>query len=176
MESHRYTRPARILHWAVGGLVLGQIALGFVTDAAPRERAESLGELHAELGLLILALMVLRLSWRLAAPPPPLPATVGRWNRLIAASVHRLLYLLIFVMLGSGLTVWMWIGGPLDWFGVVSFSLPDLSNADEFWLSLAGYTHEYGAILISGLAALHISAALWHELVLRDRLIRDRMV
>jgi cytochrome b561 len=176
MEQPRYTAFARILHWVVGVLVLGQIALGFVTDASPRARADSLREVHAEVGLLILALMALRLSWRIAAPPPSLPAAIAPPQRLLAGVVHRLLYGLVFIMLGSGLTVWMWIGVPLDIFGLVPIPLPRIGGEDEFWLSAAAFTHEYCALAISGLIGLHIAAALWHELVLRDRLIRDRML
>jgi cytochrome b561 len=176
MASEQYTRPARILHWLVAALMLGQIALGFVTDAAAREEADALRETHAGVGVMILMLMVLRLSWRMVVPPPPLPGAIPLGQRLAAGAVHRLLYLLVFTMLASGLTVWMWLEGPLDLFGLVTIQLPRFSGEDEFWLSVAGYTHEYGAWAISGLVGLHIAAALWHELVLRDRLIRDRML
>lgn len=131
---------------------------------------------HAGVGVMILTLMVLRLSWRIATPPPPLPATIKQSQRLIAGWVHRLLYAGVFIMLMSGLTVWMWIGGPLELFGAIPVPLPRIASEDEFWLSVAGYTHEYGALAITTLVVLHIGAALWHELVLRDRLIRDRML
>lgn len=176
IESTRYTLAARILHWGVGVLVLVQIGLGFLADASPRERSASLRELHAELGLLVLAFMILRLTWRIVVPPPPLPRTLAPWNHIAATAAHRLLYVLIFTMLGSGMVVWMWIGGPLEPLGLFTVSLPDLSAQDEFWLSVAGYTHEYGAWAISGLIALHIAGAAYHEVVLRDRLIRDRML
>lgn len=176
MNRVRYSLTARVLHWFVGVLVLLQIGLGFLADAASRDRADALGKTHAELGLLVLVLMILRLTWRIAVPPPPLPPTVAGWNRALATAVHRLLYLLVFTMLASGLTVWMWIGGPLDLFGLIPVSLPDLSAQEEFWLSVAGYTHEYGAWAISALIVLHIAGAAFHEIVLRDRLIRDRML
>lgn len=176
MQSGRYSRPARILHWLVGALVLGQIALGFLADSAPNAEAKNLRQTHAEVGVMILTLMVLRLSWRIATPPPPLPATIKQSQRLIAGWVHRLLYAGVFIMLMSGLTVWMWIGGPLELFGAIPVPLPRIASEDEFWLSVAGYTHEYGALAITTLVVLHIGAALWHELVLRDRLIRDRML
>jgi cytochrome b561 len=124
----------------------------------------------------VLAFMVLRLTWRIVVPPPPLPRTLASWNRTAATAAHCLLYVLIFTMLGSGMVVWMWIGGPLDLLGLIPVSLPDLSAQDEFWLSVAGYTHEYGAWAISGLIVLHIAGAVYHEVVLRDRLIRDRML
>jgi cytochrome b561 len=164
------------MHWVVGLLVVGQIVLGFVTDASPREQADSLREAHAEVGVLLLALIVLRVIWRLAVPPPPLPDAVTVFQRRTSGAVHRLLYLMLLAMPVSGLAVWMWIGGPITLFGMLRVPLPRLAQDDEFWLSVAGYVHEYGAYAISGLVLLHVSAALWHEFFLRDRLIRDRML
>lgn len=176
MERQRYTLFARALHWAIAPLILGQIVLGFATDSAPRDQAEAWRKLHAEIGLLLAGLMLLRLSWRIARPPPPLPPALRAWIRLLASTVHRLLYLAVLVMLASGMTVWMWLGDRLTLLGLVPVSLPDLSGHDEFWLSVAGYTHEYGAWLLAALITLHVAGALWHEFMLKDRLIRDRML
>lgn len=176
MQPGRYTAPARALHWLVALLVIGQITLGFLADSAPDAEARPLRQTHAEVGVIILVLMVLRLSWRIASPPPHLPATMTQAQRSIAGWVHRLIYAVLFIMLTSGLTVWMWIGGPITLFGAIPVPLPRIASEDEFWLSVAGYTHEYGAFAITALVVLHIGAALWHELVLRDRLIRDRML
>lgn len=165
-----------MLHWTIAILVIGQIGLGFITDAAEQEKAADLVVIHAELGLTLLALMVLRLSWRIAVPPPPLPPSTPPRNRALAQLTHRLIYLFIFLMLFSGIGLWLYIGRPLDLLWLFPLSFPDLSTADEQWRSVAGYTHEYGAWAISMLAVLHVAGALWHELVLRDRLIRDRMM
>lgn len=176
MEMLRYNTAARILHWGVGLLVLVQIALGFVTDAAPRGQADDLRAVHAGMGVLVLALMAVRLGWRLAVSPPPLPATLPDWQRRAAGAVHGLLYLLLFAMPISGLMVWMWIGEPIILFGLVPLPLPQMAGDDEFWLSAAGYAHEYGALTICGLVTIHVAAAAWHAFVLKDRLVRDRML
>ena len=47
---------------------------------------------------------------------------------------------------------------------------------DEYWRAMAWYVHHYSAWVLADLLALHAAAALWHELVLRDRLIRRRMI
>lgn len=176
MATARYSLIARILHWVVGVLVIGQIALGFITDAAPRDEAGRLGAIHAQIGIMVLALVVLRLTWRIAVPLPSPPLSLAPWQRLVSGIVHRTLYVLLLAMPLSGLAVWMWIGTPVKLLGVVPLPLPRLAGEDEFWLSVAGYIHEFGALAISALVALHIAAALWHEFVLRDRLIRRRML
>lgn len=176
MTSARHTAPARILHWLIAALLIVQIGLGLGADGAPRARAEALGNLHAQLGVVLLALILVRIGWRIAAPPPPLPASLGAWQRRGAAGVHRALCALLFAMPVSGLVVWMWIGGPLVLMGLVPLPLPRLAGEDEFWLSVAGHAHEWGAWALIGLAAGHIAAALWHQLVRRDRLISQRML
>lgn len=176
MQHLRYSRTARILHWVIGVLVLGQIALGFVADALAKPTAQWVAELHVQTGIIILMLMLVRLAWRALVPPPPLPQSHPEWQRAAAATTHSLLYFLLFGMLVSGLTVWLWIGDPVVLFGTVPLPLPRIGGEDEFWLSVAGYFHEYGAWAITALIVLHIGAALGHEWILRDRLIRDRML
>jgi len=66
---------------------------------------------------------------------------------------------------------------PMTWFGIVD--LPKLFTPpidDETWRANAWYVHVYSSWALIALATLHISAALWHEFVLADRLIRSRMI
>lgn len=176
MTAARYTRPARLLHWFVAALVLIQIALGLASDWTSRETARSLLDIHVQIGLTIFALMVLRLLWRAGHKPPPLPATIDVVQQRIAKAAHTMLYLLLFVMPLSGYALWVWIGAQVRWFG--SFTIPtfELAGQDEFWRSVAGYTHEYVGYALIGLILLHIAAALRHEFIERDRLISDRML
>lgn len=157
-------------------LVLVQLILGFLSDAAERPLAGLLLDQHVRIGLLILALMTLRLSWRLAKSPPPYPAAPTKWRLAVATTVHIILYLLLFAMTISGYVLWAWIGRPLDWFGLVSIPILFAGGDDETWRSIAGYTHNYAAYVLIALIILHIVAALWHEFVERDRLISDRML
>ena len=72
----RYTRTAVVLHWVVAALVLAQFAWGWFMQTIPKQppgwRADAFN-LHKSVGLLILALMLVRLGWRLSQRPPPLP-------------------------------------------------------------------------------------------------------
>lgn len=155
--------------------MLVQIGLGFAADWSDRPVSDRLLEQHVRFGLLIAALMVLRVSWRLALPPPPLPSSVTGWRRRAAGLTHKALYLLLLVMPVSGYVLWAWIGPTLDWWGVGRVPILFGGGDDEFWRSVAGYVHQYGAYAVSGLIALHIVAALHHQFVERDGLIVRRM-
>ncbi|MFU7527504.1 cytochrome b [Qipengyuania sp. ASV99] len=172
----KYTMIARFLHWIMAALLIVQIALGVAADRTQPDTARSLLDAHVQLGLTLLALVILRLLWRATHTPPALPTALAQPHRAAAKVTHWALYALMVVMPVSGYLLWMWIGRDLDFIGTVQIPLPDLSDQDEFWRSLAGYTHEFAGYALFALIALHIGAASWHEWVRGDRLIRDRMV
>ncbi len=153
-----------------------QIALGLAADWSEREASLQFLNPHVRVGLLILALIVLRLAWRVAHPPPPLPEGTPGWQRLAAGTVHRLLYLLLLLLPVSGYVLWAWTGPLLDWWGLFRIAIVFRGGEDETWRSIAGYTHQWAGYLLLALLVLHIGAALWHEFVIGDRLVRDRML
>ena len=108
MPPPRYTRPAILLHWSIAVLVLIQIALGFATDWADRPQSDSLLAQHVRVGLLILALMVLRITWRLAHRPPPMPAAAPRWRQEVARLVYAAFYVLLVLLPVTGYILWAW--------------------------------------------------------------------
>ena len=171
----RYNRLARLLHWTMAVLVAIQVAFGFAADWLERPRSRDALDIHAQLGLIVLALALLRLSWRLSHPPPPWPSELSAWHRGAASLVHRALYVLLLVLPLSGYALWMWIGAEVQFLGGPAIPFPDLAGEDEFWRGVAGYTHEYAVYALGALLTLHIGAALMHEMKGGFRPIRDRM-
>src|SRR5213078_4617750 len=82
------------LHWTVMALVAGQFALGWlmqqIAKDPPGQRAAAFN-FHKSLGLTILALMLVRLAWRLAHRPPAMPA-MPAWQSGLARGTHWMLY------------------------------------------------------------------------------------
>lgn len=171
----RYTAVARLLHWLVALLLVVQIALGLLADQREWEAARPLVALHAQLGIVLFGLVLLRLAWRLSHPPPPLPETLSPVRRKAAETVHRLLYALLLILPLSGYALWIWLGETTRFLGGPPIPYPDTSRADELWRSAAGYVHEYALYLLALLVLLHVAAALAHELRGDLRPIRDRM-
>ena len=157
-------------------LVIGQIILGYAAGRAQGDFADMLLDRHVWVGLLILGLVVIRVLWRLAHPPPALPAAIPEWQRSAATGLHRLFYAILLVLPVSGYVLWAWIGKPLDWFGILPIPILFTGGDDETLRSIAGYTHIFAGYALIVMIAAHIGAALWHEFVVRDRLIRDRML
>ena len=81
-----YRPTARLLHWLVALLVIATIPAGtvMVQEGLPRWLQDGLFMFHKNVGVVILLLVLFRLAWRAANPPPPLPASVPGWQARIA--------------------------------------------------------------------------------------------
>src|SRR5215471_16279410 len=117
---------ARLLHWGMALLVFIQFALGWTAvewRLSPLKL--NLFVWHKSIGILILALLVVRIAWRLANPTPAIPATMPLWERRTAHLSHLLLYLLLIAMPLSGWVVSSASGVPFQVFWL--FPLPDIA-------------------------------------------------
>ena len=167
-RAERYSRVAIAFHWTIAALVIFNIAVGLGHDPIPALRA--LMPAHKAIGLTVLALTALRVTWRLAHRPPPLPADTPGWERGAAHATHWTLYLLLVALPLSG---WVMVSGPqgrrpLSWFG--AFDLPYLPVTS---LAAEGAAKAHGLLgwVMLALVLLHVAAALRHHLLLRDRVL-----
>jgi len=179
--SGRYSTVAIILHWAIALAIVLQIILaGRMEGRTPT--AFALTQLHKSVGITILLLTLLRIAWRLVKPPPPMPATLAPWERVLAKITHAGFYV---VMLGMPLTGWLMVSAsrtliPTRLYGVVPWPMipgvPQLAPAaKKAWHSLALNSHHLGAKLIYVLLALHVAGALKHQLFSKDEPVLARM-
>ncbi len=168
----RYSPVAIALHWMIAALILANLAIGLLHESLLKGTIP----LHKAIGMLVLALGVVRLLWRSTHRPPPLPATVKGWEKGLAHAVHWSLYLLMILLPLSG---WVFTSAaptrrPLSFFGL--FALPHLPIAqDKAMAGMVAERHEQLAWLMIALLALHVGAALKHRFVDRDRTL-DRML
>lgn len=166
-DPNRWGVGARSLHWLMAVLIIGLGLVGlYMTDLANSPQKIKIYALHKSIGLTVLALLLLRLAWRLADRRPadlPMP----RWQAFAARAVHVLLYLLMLALPLSGWTYNSASGYPLQWFGL--FNLPSLTGgADAALKGIAHAVHEYGFYLLALLLLAHVGAALKHHFVDRD--------
>lgn len=160
----RYDGIAVLLHWLMAVAVLGQLALGLWMVNLPDEpRGLQAGwfNLHKSTGLLLGALVLLRLAWRATHPPPPLPAAVPRWKRHAAAVTHRLLYLCLLVAPLSGFLGSSFSPYPIRFFGTPLPRWIGPWEAGKEWMSAL---HLAAVTLLAALVLLHVAGALAHAL------------
>jgi cytochrome b561 len=159
--------PARLLHWLIAALILAQFVLGW-TAASWRLSPTKL-ELfvwHKSIGMLILALVVLRLTWRFANPTPALPADTPAWERAAARASHALLYLLMIAMPITGWIVNSAAGVPFSIFWRIP--LPAIVAPDKHLAEVAALVHFSLFVLLAAVLVAHIGAALRHHFVKRN--------
>jgi cytochrome b561 len=94
---------SRLFHWGLGFVIIGTIAYGWWMNHIPA-RAERFfhRSIHADIGYVVLLLMVIRLIWRWINPVPALPADTPRRQRIAARFSHGALYgvTILVAMLG----------------------------------------------------------------------------
>jgi cytochrome b561 len=168
-QVSRYHPLLVALHWVLALLIIAALALGALvmvkipnTDPMKFEALRS----HMSGGILILVLMLVRLFVRMQTKHPA-AATAGNplLDRIAWAS-HRMFYIAVVGMAGSGLFMAVQTG----LFGIVfggHGSLPP-----DFWVFSIRTVHYAFSRLLMALIALHVAAALFHALVLRDGLLR----
>lgn len=181
MPHDRYTRTAVVLHWALAVLILANVGLALAVDALPDDWVRPVIDSHKSIGITALGLVLLRLLWRAAHRPPPLPAGYARWERAAAHAGHALLYALMLALPLSG---WLhdsaWKDAathPMSLFGLVPWprldfvaSLP--ADLKEVWHDRFGEAHELLADALYVLVALHVAAAFKHQWIDRHAELR----
>lgn len=184
-STRRYTAVAITLHWMIAAAILANIGLGLwmswaIDSPSVRAYAVSAFQWHKSLGLAVLLLSLLRLAWRLLYPPPSPPPHTAAWERDLAALTHWLFYALMIAIPLSG---WLYVSAqwrengafniPTLWFGLFEvphlFGLSEASGAlRQQAATLAFGAHGAMALALALLLALHVGAALRHQLIQRD--------
>jgi cytochrome b561 len=159
------------LHWGIALLLAGQFAWGWwmldIPKQPPGPRADAFN-LHKSFGLLILALTVGRLAWRLGHPAPALPS-MPDWQKTLAHATHVMLYAVAFALPLSGYLGSAFSGYPVKFFGqtLPAWALPNPA-LKEFFSAV-----HYGASwLLAMLVAAHVAGAIKHALLDRDGSLR----
>jgi cytochrome b561 len=187
-NPQRYTKVAIILHWLIAIMIFGMLAVGFYMSELPKDAPKlasfdlfDLGvymvqlqeavsprsyyfNLHKSFGVTVLALVLLRVLWKLTHKAPTLPDNIPAWQKKVAHASHHLLYVLMLVMPLSGLTM-----ATFSKYGVIWFGIPLIEGlGNDAMRDVFKEVHGVTAILLVALIALHILAALKHRLINKD--------
>ena len=164
------------LHWLMAVLLIGLIALGMYMTRLPDVGFDTwkirLILLHKQLGIIALALVALRIAWRVGNVLPHLVQSLPDWRKVIARFVHLCFYALMLALPVTGWLMSSATGIPVS---VVGFTLPALVPYNDGLFHTLIDMHRYlGYALIVCMAA-HIGAALRHHLLLRDNTLKKML-
>jgi cytochrome b561 len=170
-ENH-YPATSKLLHWLVAICVLttAPVAIVMVNIIEPGPTHDALYNFHKSLGLLILFLMVLRLINRLAQGAPLPDPEIEPWQKTISSIVHTSLYVLLLAMPIVGLIANSEADTPAPFFGL--FTLPPFTGKNEELSKQLFTIHRWVGILVIIIVLIHISAALYHYFIRRDKVLQ----
>jgi cytochrome b561 len=160
---------ARWFHWFLGATIIGMVAYGWWMNHIPaRPDRFFYRSIHADIGYVVLLLMVVRLIWRSVNPTPALPSDTPRWRWIVARINHVTLYALTILVAMLG---WAHSGANerdyADWFGL--FRVPQITSPDKAAAHVYQDRHILFAYVLLVLIVVHVAAALWHHFMKRDR-------
>jgi cytochrome b561 len=174
----KYPLSWRILHWIIAILVLTLVAVGIwmtqrAEDNVFTALTDTLYSMHKAIGFTVLLLMVVRLLVRLSQQAPPYPDWMSPRLQKLAAGLHHLLYLMLFVtpLLGwAGITAYPALGIAGD-YGLPP--MPGIAPNRELAETLLEI-HGAMALILAVMIIGHIGAAV-HHMLKKDGVVR-RMV
>jgi len=170
-ETQRYSGPAIALHWIIALLMVCGFYLGWIMTDIPGFTPTKLRYVswHKWIGVTVFMLAVVRLIWRSAHQPPPLQVTVPTWQKIAADATHWLLYVLMFIIPLTGYLFSSASGVEVVYLGVLP--LPTIIGPDVGLKGLLRIAHIVLNYILLALVAMHVLAALKHQLVDRDGLL-----
>ncbi|MGI9309151.1 MAG: cytochrome b [Gammaproteobacteria bacterium] len=183
--TQKWGSLSRGFHWLTVALLLVQIPLGFWMVEVYEVYTETYADdtwvvrtstVHHTIGFIVLATVVLRYSWRLNNTTPDLPATLVRYQQLLARITHIVLYSLLLIYPLSGWAALSAYEGefPIYFFGWDSVPrlVPQVPEGATFDYPFFAEIHRACWKVGAAVLGLHVVAALWHQLVVGDDALR----
>ena len=159
-------------------MIIVNVGLAWTWPNVADESVRPLINNHKSIGITVLALVTIRLLWRLTHRPPPFHAALRTWEKRLAHGAHIALYLVMFALPLSG---WIMDSAYKDaathpnlWFGL--FEWPRLGFIMAMDPATKKSVHDFfekahgaDALILYFLVFLHIAGALKHQFIDKHR-------
>ncbi|RUW64146.1 cytochrome b/b6 domain-containing protein [Mesorhizobium sp. M7A.F.Ca.US.008.03.1.1] len=167
-KPDRYGTLAVSIHWLSAVLILALMGSGFrAANAMDAATKIDILRFHIPVATVVLLLTAFRIVWRWRFDLKPRPvAGSPAWQERIAHGIHVAFYVVIFGMVASGIAMVVLSGAAAAVFGQPGAMLPNFTDYPPRAL------HGLGGFLLVALLVFHAGAALYHQFIRRDRLLR----
>lgn len=157
-----YGVVSRLMHWmSVILLVTLIIVSGQFEEMADSEKKRELIQLHSSFGIVFFLLIVLRFLWRQVNLNPVLSYDLAGWQKCAAINLHRLIYLTLLFQCVLGFFMLFYSGEVVTFFDFqIGKGVKETVGLNE----LAKEIHSLVSVLIYPLLAVHIGAAIYHQI------------
>ncbi|MGO7136466.1 cytochrome b [Rhizobium leguminosarum] len=166
-RTDRYGAIAVSIHWLSAILIFALLGSGFRAANAMDATKAGILRFHIPVAIIVLLLTAFRLVWWWRFDRKPLPVQ-GQplWQERIARWVHVAFYIVIFGMVSSGVGMIILSGAGPTIFGSSGAALPNFADYPP------RIPHGLGALLLIALLLFHAGAALYHQFIRGDGLLR----
>jgi len=160
-----YLKTQKIIHWLMAIIIMLDlnVAQKFGGNMELWDRLESRAD-HATAGLIVTFLFILRMVLRYRYGAPALPSDMPSWQILAAKMGHYGLYLLMGLLILSGIITASFASDPIIVFGALDLVI----SPNEKFFTLVRVVHEFCTNAIIALILIHILAALYHHFYAKD--------
>ena len=159
----QYGVGGRILHWTSVALLVTLIltADNFKSLDTSLEKTQLIG-LHVSWGLLFIAVISARVVWRARNLNPIHSYSIRDWQKFTAIFLHWSIYVLVLTLSISGLLNLVFNESGIPVFSY--FEIPVITSNNGELRELFGMLHYILSVLVYPLIAIHITAAIYHQL------------
>jgi len=166
----QYSKRTAILHWLIFLLIIVAFFLGHeLSESKDAAQKLSLFPIHFLVGDVILLLTLVRIYVR-KRDGEPAPANANPLLNKVAAATHMLLNLSVIAVVIAGMATAATSGV------LAAIEKKDPALIPDFAKVEALEYHELFIGILLALAAFHVAAALYHQLIVKDNLLRRIMI
>lgn len=171
----RYGWVVRTLHWAIAFSIVALIPLGWYMVRLDYYDPWSYDALaiHKGLGMVVLLLAAIMISWQLARDRTVVVASRKPWEQFATKIIHYSLYALMLVVPVTGYIISTSAGAGVSVFGL--FEVPAVLPKSVPLRDAAISLHYYFSYAGVGLIAIHIAGALKHHFIDRDETLKQML-
>lgn len=158
-SADRYGAITKTLHWSVFAIVVVQFAAGLGGSVDD--------DTHGSLGLVLLALVIVRLLWRWVGRLPDWAPGLSAGERRLAHWTERMLYLFLIIKPVTGL---LYIGADGDEVEFPGYGeLPTLIGKSNDLEDTFASAHAWAGYALLLAIAVHLALVFKHQFIDRDR-------
>ena len=167
-SSNTWGLVAIILHWVLAILLFFQFASGIRLSTLNFSSAKlELIDLHQSFGSIIMILVFVRIIWRLNNKKPS-NTLLPKYHLIVSHITHMILYFLLFTIPLLGF-LYNWLSDlDIILFGIMTVpNMIYIQNDDIADMLIE--IHYYLALILMLIVFIHICAALYHLIIIRDK-------
>ena len=172
-SAARYGFVTKALHWIVFVLILNQFVVAAMMLNTPQGQTTAgftqgtLYNWHKSIGLIVLAVALVRYIWRKTTPLPDYAPNLSDGEKRVLGWLEPTLYLCMFLMPISGFVFVMTGGYGVNFFGV--WHLPNFIGKHPAIEPIADWTHRLTALVLLVTLLVHWTLVFRHQWIHRDR-------